>query len=173
MKSRLRDVLTDTHDYLSRAYVAGFPDCDTGTANAKRRDLLMNIAAAIGSAASNDEPSIDDCIAHRCIEHLSVPPLNHSEMNGAECGACVGREENRRTAAVERELADERLIKLDLLEALKAICEFWAYGMSQPDGDAPTAEDEARVEELAAKAAAAIAKAESPERMRRDKGERS
>lgn len=35
-------------------------------------------------------PSVSDCMAHRCAEHLSVPPLNSTENSGAECGVCCG-----------------------------------------------------------------------------------
>jgi hypothetical protein len=50
----------------------------------------------------------------------------------------------------------------DLYEALKAMADFWAYGMSQPDGAEPTADDKARCEQLGAMAEAALRKAEQP-----------
>src|SRR5688572_28821313 len=33
-------------------------------------------------------PSLEDCLFHRCVKHISVPQLNKEE-NGAECGACA------------------------------------------------------------------------------------
>ncbi len=48
---------------------------------------------------------------------------------------------------------------LELLAALKAISQFWAYGLSQP-GE-PTAADLTQVERLGEIAVAAIAKAEN------------
>jgi len=48
----------------------------------------------------------------------------------------------------------------ELLETLKAISDFWAYGMSHPDDAELTAEDEARAEQLGELVANVIAKAE-------------
>jgi hypothetical protein len=49
----------------------------------------------------------------------------------------------------------------DLYEALKAISDFWAYGLSQPIGAVPTEDDEERAERLGEMTAAALAKAET------------
>ncbi len=48
----------------------------------------------------------------------------------------------------------------DLYSALKSMAEFWAYGMAKPEGAEPSADDNKRVEELAAAATKAIAKVE-------------
>jgi len=47
----------------------------------------------------------------------------------------------------------------DLLEALRSMCEFWAYGLAKPEGEKLTDADHNEVERLAEIAGAAIAKA--------------
>jgi len=42
-----------------------------------------------GKAIRQQTPSIDDCLFHRCREHLSVAQINSNEFSGAECGACI------------------------------------------------------------------------------------
>jgi len=48
----------------------------------------------------------------------------------------------------------------ELYEALKAMLEFWAYGLAKEEGAIPTPEDDARIEQLAILAGNALAKAE-------------
>jgi len=49
-------------------------------------DLIARLTPIFERAAV---PSIRDCLAHRCSSHRDVPPLNHNEASGAECGACL------------------------------------------------------------------------------------
>jgi hypothetical protein len=39
------------------------------------------------------------CVAHRCLPHREIPPLNYSEGNGSsECGVCAAEEFGQRLA---------------------------------------------------------------------------
>lgn len=60
----------------------------------------------------------------------------------------------------------------DLYAALKAMSEFWAYGLNKPAGAKLTKHDLDRVEELGKAAAMALAKAEGKPTASPDEGDR-
>ena len=37
-------------------------------------------------------PTIEDCLFHRCDQHVGVSQLNAEEATGSECGACIAEE---------------------------------------------------------------------------------
>jgi len=60
--------------------------------------------------------SVADCIAHRCMAHREVPPLNMSEGNGSsECGVCAAEEFGQRLAEQALEIQWGTVV-LDLLD---------------------------------------------------------
>jgi len=71
----------------------------------------------------SDEPgnplkaSVADCVAHRCLNHVDVPPLNMTEGNGSsECGVCVGEEWGQRLAEQALGILEDT-VTLPLLDA--------------------------------------------------------
>jgi hypothetical protein len=76
---------------------------------------------AVGPTLPNGEPEFG-------WQQHPAPPIQHEAA-----------------AEIER----QQWINRKLFTALKDMAEFWRYGMANPDGARPTAEDEARVEKLA------------------------
>lgn len=60
------------------------------------------------------------CVAHRCLEHRQIPPLNMNEGNGSsECGVCAAEEFGARLA--EQALAkQDELVILPILDGYAA-----------------------------------------------------
>jgi hypothetical protein len=62
-------------------------------------------------------------------------------------------EQNRlAVAADEARISRIKEAGPQLFEALREICEFWAYGLAKPDGTNPSVEDKEKVERIALKA---------------------
>lgn len=58
-------------------------------------------------------PTIAACVAHRCIGHRDVPPLNYAEGNGSsECGVCAAEEFGARLAEQALEIQQELILSI-------------------------------------------------------------
>lgn len=56
------------------------------------------------------------CVAHRCLEHKEIPPLNMNEGNGSsECGVCVAEEFGARFGLKAIE-AQEEMVLMPVLD---------------------------------------------------------
>jgi hypothetical protein len=52
-------------------------------------------------------PSIDDCLAHRCLAHREMQPVDDSADNGSECGICTAQ----KFIAAHEQAAEEEILK--------------------------------------------------------------
>lgn len=71
----------------------------------------------IPAPTTDQMATLADCVAHRCTDHLNIPPLNMSEGNGSsECGVCSAEEFGARLAEQALE-TERREVWWDILDA--------------------------------------------------------